>query len=86
MQLDNTVIDGISRNILGVFEKMGQTREELHRKVHDVVREAVEHFDLATREDLDVAMRLLGNTRSRLEEMERRVAELEARLGDDGPA
>lgn len=78
MQIDNTVLDQITQNVLGVFDKVGETREELTRKVNDVLREAVERFDLVTREEFDTANELLSNTRIKVETLEKRVAELEA--------
>jgi BMFP domain-containing protein YqiC len=39
-----------------------------------------ERLDLVTREELEVQEQVLARTRARLEEMEKRVAELEARL------
>lgn len=39
-----------------------------------------ERLDLVTREELEVQEQVLARTRARLEEMERRIAELEAKL------
>jgi len=39
-----------------------------------------DRLDLVTREELDVQEQVLARTRAKLEEMEKRVAELEARL------
>lgn len=80
MQIDNAYIDQISRTILGLFGQVGQTTEELHRKVHDVVREGMDHFELVNREEFDVATRTLANTRIKVEALEKKVAELEAAL------
>lgn len=80
MQIDNAYIDQITHNVLGLFDKLGETGEELHRKVHDTVREAMEHFDLVPREEFEVATRLLANTRIKVEALEKKVAELEAAL------
>lgn len=78
MQIDNMLLDQITQNILGVFNKVGETREELSRKINDVLREAVERFDLVTREEFDAAQELLSNTRIKVDALEKRVAELEA--------
>ncbi len=80
MQIDNAVLDQITQNVLGLFNKVGETREEMVRKIQDAVREGVEHFDLVTREEFDVANELLSNTRIKVEELEKRVAELESAL------
>ncbi|MBF0294398.1 MAG: accessory factor UbiK family protein [Magnetococcales bacterium] len=86
MQIDNAILDQITQNVLGVFGKMGETREELKRKIHDIVREGVEHFDLVTREEFDVVNELLSNTRIKADALEKRLNELEealARMSDN---
>lgn len=82
MQIDNAILDQITQNVLGVFNMVGQTREEMTRKVRDLVQEGVEHFDLVSREEFDAAHELLGKTRIRLEQLEKQVAEMEQ--GTDG--
>ncbi|MBF0161473.1 MAG: accessory factor UbiK family protein [Magnetococcales bacterium] len=78
MQIDNTLLDQITQNILGVFNKVGATQEEVTRKINDLLRDAVERFDLVMRDEFDAAQELLSNTRIKLEQLEKRVAELEA--------
>ncbi|GAB0056373.1 Ubiquinone biosynthesis accessory factor UbiK [Candidatus Magnetaquicoccaceae bacterium FCR-1] len=80
MQIDNAILDQITQNMMGVFNKVGETREELRRKAHDMVREGVEHFDLVTREEFNVVNEMLSETRIRAEALEKRVVELEAAL------
>lgn len=86
MQIDNVLLDQITENILGVFNKVGATQEELTRKVNDLLRDAVERFDLVMRDEFDAATELLSTTRIKLEQLEKKVAELEAALakGDVG--
>ncbi|MBF0460011.1 MAG: accessory factor UbiK family protein [Magnetococcales bacterium] len=78
MQIDNTLLDQITQNILGVFNKVGLTQEEITRKINDVMRDVVERFDLVLRDEFDAATELLSNTRIKIEQLEKRVAELEA--------
>lgn len=80
MQIDNMVLDQIAQNVLGVFNMVGETQEELIRKIRDFVREGVEHFDLVSREEFDAAQELLSNTRIKVDLLEKRLAELEADL------
>ncbi|MBF0176023.1 MAG: accessory factor UbiK family protein [Magnetococcales bacterium] len=86
MQLDNNLIDQITQNVLGIFEKVGATRDELHRRVHDAVKEAIVHFDIVTREEFDITSELLSKTRIKVEAMEKKVAELEKLLAEKGVA
>lgn len=84
MQIDNAILDQITQNVLGVFNKVGETREELMRKVQDVIREGIEHFDLVTREEFNVVSELLSNTRIKADALEKRLSELEAALAHKG--
>ncbi|MBF0145184.1 MAG: accessory factor UbiK family protein [Magnetococcales bacterium] len=77
MQIDNAILDQITQNVLGVFNMVGQTREEMTRKIRDLVQEGVEHFDLVSREEFDAARDLLSKTRIKLEQLEKQVAEME---------
>lgn len=82
MQIDNAILDRITQNVLGVFNMVGETREEMARKVKDLVQEGVEHFDLVSREEFDAAHALLGTTREKLEQLEKQVAEMEKALAE----
>lgn len=84
MQIDNMYLDQITQSVLDVFSKVSETSEELTRKINDVLREAIERFDLVTREEFDAANELLSNTRIKLEQLEKRVAELEAAVPEKG--
>ncbi len=80
MQIDNTVIDQITSNILGVVNKAGATHQEFVRKLREVVQEGAEHFDLVMREEFEAAREMMANTRIRVEALEKRVVQLEAEL------
>ncbi|MEG3639942.1 accessory factor UbiK family protein [Magnetococcus sp. PR-3] len=83
MQLDNAFIDRIAQNVLGVVSSVGETREEMIRKVREVVREGVEHFDLVTRDEFEVARKMAANARIQLDALEARVEELEKKLNSE---
>ncbi|MBF0357277.1 MAG: accessory factor UbiK family protein [Magnetococcales bacterium] len=80
MQIDNALLDQMTQNIMGVVNMVGDGHQEMIRKLRDVVREGVEHFDLVTRDEFDAAQTLLSNTRIKIDELEKQVAELEAAL------
>lgn len=58
-------------------EKMG---EDMRTNVKAMVRSTFENMELVSREELEVQEQVLRRTREKLELLEQRVAELEARL------
>jgi BMFP domain-containing protein YqiC len=85
--LNTKIIDDIARQVTSALPGGGEVRADLERNVRAAVRGVLGRMDLVTREDFDVQSDVLARTRSRLEELERRVAELESRVlsnaGDD---
>ena len=60
--------------------------KDLERNVKAMVSSAFTKIDLMPREEFDVQAKVLARTRERLEQLEQRVAELEAKLGERSPA
>jgi BMFP domain-containing protein YqiC len=54
--------------------------KDVERNVKAMLAQGFNKFDLVTREEFDTQAQVLIRTRLRLEELERRVVELEARL------
>ena len=52
---------------------------DLEKNLHALAAAFFDRFDLATREDLDVQRRLLERAQARLEALEARIAQLEAK-------
>lgn len=53
---------------------------DVQKNLRAAMTSTFNRLDLVTREELDVQEQVLARTRARLEEMEKRVAELEAKL------
>jgi len=70
----------------GLLSGAGNLREDLENNFRAVLRANLTKLDLAGRDEFDAQRKVLERTRSRLEALERRVAELEARLGADRSA
>jgi BMFP domain-containing protein YqiC len=70
----------------GLLSGAGNLREDLENNFRAVLRANLTKLDLAGRDEFDAQRKVLERTRSRLESLERRVAELEARLGADRSA
>lgn len=56
--------------------------KDLERNVKAMMSSTFNKLDLVSREEFDVQAKVLARTRERLEALEQRVAELEARLGE----
>lgn len=54
---------------------------DLEKNVKAFVSSGLGRLDVVTREEFDVQAKVLARTREKLEALEKRVAELEARLG-----
>lgn len=74
-----TLIDQIAEQVARLLPQ-GLT-QEMRKNLHAALRSTFDRLELVTREELEVQEQVLLRTRARLEEMERRVAELEARSG-----
>jgi BMFP domain-containing protein YqiC len=76
-------IDEISRKIEAALpEGMRTMKDDAERSVRTIVQNAFQKMELVTREEFDVQTQVLARTRARLEALEARVAELEARDAD----
>ena len=57
--------------------------EDLRRNLRPLLESGLARMDLVTREEFDAQTRVLERTREKLEALERVVAELEQRQGDN---
>jgi ubiquinone biosynthesis accessory factor UbiK len=55
--------------------------KDVERNVKAMLSQGFSKLDLVTREEFDTQTQVLVRTRTRLEELEQRVAQLEAKLG-----
>lgn len=56
--------------------------KDLERNVKAMLSSTFNKLDLVSREEFDIQAKVLARTRERLEALEKRVAEMEARLGE----
>lgn len=68
----------------GLASGAGTLREDLENNFRAVLRANLGKLDLAGRDEFDAQRKVLERTRARLEALEQRVAELEARAGNTG--
>jgi BMFP domain-containing protein YqiC len=58
--------------------------KDIEKNVKSMMTQGFSKLDLVTREEFDVQAQVLAKTRTKLEALEARLAELEARLAADG--
>ena len=74
-------IDEIASRLSGSIPPgLNNLREDLEKNFHAILQSAFSKMDLVTREEFEVQKAVLAKTRQKLEDMEKRVAELEARI------
>jgi ubiquinone biosynthesis accessory factor UbiK len=73
-------IDEIARRLLdSVPPAFRSIQQDLETNFRSVLRSSLGKLDLVTREEFDTQTKVLQRTRSKLEELEKKVAEMEAR-------
>ena len=75
--LDSKILDDLSARVAAAFAAIPVRDAEKNLKA--MLSGALAKLDLVTREEFDVQARVLLRTREKLEALEARVAELEAR-------
>lgn len=81
---DPKSIDNIADRIAGAIPPgLHNLKDDMEKNVHALMQSALSKLDLVSREEFEVQKAVLAKTRSRLEELEKRVAELEQRLLQD---
>ena len=79
-RVDSKTLDDISRR---VDELIANTPvEDMQKNLRALLSSWFARLDLVTREEFDVQQAVLQRTREKLSQMDARVAELEALLGD----
>jgi BMFP domain-containing protein YqiC len=56
---------------------LAQAHQDLRTNFHDVLAHGLRRLDLVTREEFDVQTQLLARTRAKVDELEKRIADLE---------
>ena len=79
--IDLATIDDLARRLSGLVPPgLRDGRDELQQNFKAVLQAGLSRLDLVTREEFEVQRAVLRQTRSKVESLQRTVAELEARL------
>jgi ubiquinone biosynthesis accessory factor UbiK len=82
--LDNKVLDDIARRLSGAMPAAAKAvQNDLDKNLRAATQAVFAKLDLVTREEFDVQRKVLARSREKIEQLEKQVAELEARLLKD---
>ena len=82
--LDNKVLDDIARRLSGAMPATAKAvQNDLEKNLRAATQVVFAKLDLVTREEFDVQRKVLARSREKIEQLEKQVAELEARLLKD---
>jgi hypothetical protein len=78
--MDGKFIDDLAQRLTGALPQGARDlQRDLEKNFRAVLQSAFGRMDLVTRDEFEVQSQVLARTRAKLEELERRVATLEAR-------
>ncbi|MCQ8104486.1 accessory factor UbiK family protein [Methylomonas sp. SURF-2] len=78
---DPKSIDNIAERIAGAIPPgLSHFKDDMEKNVHALLQSFFSKLDLVSREEFEVQKAVLAKTRARLEDLEKRVAELEKQL------
>lgn len=79
--IDPKIIDDLSKRLVDAIPPgIRQLQADLEKNFHALLQMTFARMDLVTRQEFDVQQGVLARTRSKLEALEKQVAELETRL------
>ena len=78
---DPKSIDSIADRIANSIPPgLNNFKDDMEKNIHALLQSALSKLDLVSREEFEVQKAVLSKTRSRLEELEKRVTELEKQI------
>lgn len=81
--LDRAALDDLARKIGRLVES--SPAKDIEKNVKALLHSGLQRLDLVPRAEFDIQAAVLSRSRQKLEALELRVAELEARIADRSP-
>jgi BMFP domain-containing protein YqiC len=81
--LNSKTLDDLAARIGKAFE--GSPAKDIEKNVKAMLQSGLARLDLVSRQEFDVQAEVLRKTRDKVERLEARVSELEARMPPPGP-
>ncbi|MDR5736849.1 MULTISPECIES: accessory factor UbiK family protein [unclassified Caballeronia] len=82
MKQPNDVFNDLQQKMSDLFKN--SPAKDVEKNMKAMLQHGFSRLDLVTREEFDTQTQVLVRTRARLEELEKRVAQLEQRLASGG--
>jgi BMFP domain-containing protein YqiC len=79
--LNSQFLDDLSKKIRETIQ--ATPASDINKNIHALLQSAFTKLELVSREEFDIQAEVLQRTRSKLEQLEFRVAELESQLNKD---
>ncbi len=87
VMIDPKVFDDMARRLAdGLPSGLKVLRDDLEKNFRAITQSVLGKMDLVTREEFDVQTEVLARTRAKLEELEKEIAELEAKAESGSPS
>ncbi|HVJ53053.1 MAG TPA: accessory factor UbiK family protein [Aliidongia sp.] len=86
MQVDNRLLDDLSRVATGAFAALTGVREEVETRLREQFERVLSRMDVVTREEFEAVRTMAANARAAQEALEARLAMLESRLAEAAQA
>jgi BMFP domain-containing protein YqiC len=84
---DPKAIDDIANRLAGAIPPgLNNIKDDLEKTFQAILQGVLGKLDLVTREEFEVQKLILAKTRSKLEDLEKRVAEIESKVVSDTEA
>ena len=79
--LDAKLLDDIAKRLSGAVPASAKAvQADVEKNLRAATQSVFDRLDLVTREEFDVQRKVLARSRSKIDQLEKQVAELEARL------
>ena len=79
-EVENRVVEEGVKILRELVSAARSGKEVIDKHIHDAVEEMLERFKVATREDLDVIEKMARVAREKVDKLEERILDLEARI------
>lgn len=76
---DSRILDDLAERLSDIIpQSVRDQKDEVQRKVREILLATFSKFDLVTREEFDAQVKVLARTRKKLDALEKQIAELES--------